>query len=40
MIEVSAVTGLPLDVIETLDWSDLATYVDALTPPQRGKHRG
>jgi len=38
MIEVSAATGIPLTAIESLDWSDLATYVDVLTPPKRRGH--
>ena len=31
LVEVSAVTGIPLDSIRCLSWEEIATYVDVLT---------
>jgi hypothetical protein len=33
-VEVSAATGIPLECIRRLDWEELATYVEVLTPPK------
>ena len=40
LVEVSAATGVPLDSLAALEWNDIATYIDVLTPKPGRRGRG